>query len=623
MQLIKLVTKQLILKEENDDRFFEGILTVEMMDKQGEITIAEELYKALPAWMDNGGAMSDTHSNRIIGKGINFEKVVIHDQKGESYPAIKIMGKIQKNTALADEIWNKMKSGEYKGLSFGGATKNDRTPVRQKDGSLAYELKDLEIYEIAICEDPAVPFAMITEMNVKAKTFLRDESIHPFLAKEIEDENITVKCDGINCYVSDKDMNETLKSLNINKPLPNPSGGTPFKDFDACETWANNQDHVRNAQGLCGSIENRTHGNPMKKGEDELSEVIPAKPDSYTPRMEKAGNDFAPSGDGKYRSEETRDHKREGALKESVYDDQVTEEECPKCTSQKGMTPHMVDEYGRVWYAETKEGQGSLFGDDVIHGEVGGDTGEKKGGLHDNPNANEVGLGHTCPGCKNEPGKDHETKKDYDFEELPATHDDQSKPREAEKIIGAIAGAAAGAIGSAAGGDEKSGDNPTDTPPNPEEKAEDKDKDGFGRQGNVVTPTDPVMLDSNSSGTSGYSGEKAPTAKCNKCGLDFTTKPVTDSVLGSNATNARGIGAYNTTQNGPGRSAQIEETQEKAETKPTTLENFGNPEKLSKPLDPIHDAPKKSCISTLLWSNTYRKKTIYPRKKNIHQLLFG
>ena len=97
----------------SDERFFEGYLTVEVKDKQGEITIVDELYKVLPVWMDRGAPISDTHSNRIIGKGINFSKTLYKSADGTQIPAIKITGKIHKNYELDNEIWSKIKSGEY------------------------------------------------------------------------------------------------------------------------------------------------------------------------------------------------------------------------------------------------------------------------------------------------------------------------------------------------------------------------------------------------------------------------------------------------------------------------------------------------------------------------------
>ena len=178
-----------------DQRFFEGYLTVEVKDKQGEITIVDELIKVLPIWMDRGAPISDTHSNRIIGKGISYAKTVYKNADGDEYPAIKITGKIHKDYHLDDEIWNKIKSGEYKGLSFGGATKANRTPKIMKDGSIAYELKSLEHYEVAVCKDPAVPLALITDYNPLAKAITDNVETR-------EDGKMVIKCDKFGCTVA-------------------------------------------------------------------------------------------------------------------------------------------------------------------------------------------------------------------------------------------------------------------------------------------------------------------------------------------------------------------------------------------------------------------------------------
>jgi len=189
-----LVTKGLMANTKSDDeRFFEGILTVEMKDKQGEITIVDELYKVLPIWMDRGAPITDTHSNRVVGKGINFAKTTADDAEGNTYPAIKITGKIHKDYELDDDIWKKIIDGTYKGLSFGGATKADREPVKMKDGSIAYALTDLEHYEVAVCEDPAVPLALITHTNPLSKAMVEHE--------DLGNGKMKIKCDKFGCYV--------------------------------------------------------------------------------------------------------------------------------------------------------------------------------------------------------------------------------------------------------------------------------------------------------------------------------------------------------------------------------------------------------------------------------------
>ena len=189
-----LVTKSMtVLDSTDENRFFEGYLTVEMKDKQGEITVVDELYKVLPIWIDRGAPITDTHSNRVIGKGINFAKTTVEDG-GVTYPAIKITGKIHKNYELDTDIWEKIKSGEYKGLSFGGATKANRVPKVMKDGDIAYALTDLEHYEVAVCKDPAVPLALITEFNSVAKATVPSEPRGD--GKEV------IKCTKFGCYVT-------------------------------------------------------------------------------------------------------------------------------------------------------------------------------------------------------------------------------------------------------------------------------------------------------------------------------------------------------------------------------------------------------------------------------------
>ena len=200
----KLVTKSLQPIAGND-RFFEGYLTVEVKDKQGEVTIVDELIKVLPIWMDRGAPITDTHSNRVIGKGINYQKTIYKAVDGKEYPAIKIIGKIHSNYELDNEIWKRITTGDYKGLSFGGATKSARTPFRMKDGTIAYSLKDLEHYEVAVCRDPAVPLALITDFNHIAKAMTDNYTTH-------SEGKMLIRCSNFGCFVEKKeDKKEEVK----------------------------------------------------------------------------------------------------------------------------------------------------------------------------------------------------------------------------------------------------------------------------------------------------------------------------------------------------------------------------------------------------------------------------
>ena len=271
-----LVTKSLtVLDSTDENRFFEGYLTVEMKDKQGEITVVDELYKVLPIWVDRGAPITDTHSNRVIGKGINFAKTTV-EADGVTYPAIKITGKIHKNYELDTDIWEKIKSGEYKGLSFGGATKANRVPKVMKDGDIAYALTDLEHYEVAVCRDPAVPLALITDYNTLAKATVPSEPRGD--GKEV------IKCDKFGCYVTqsegkdepeyhDEDLNISEKDIEYFK---NQKVGSDKKEHQEKHTHGYSVNYPSKKR-TGGSVPSHHVGGVGKGGEDwSNADIIPA-----------------------------------------------------------------------------------------------------------------------------------------------------------------------------------------------------------------------------------------------------------------------------------------------------------------------------------------------------------
>lgn len=215
-----------------------------MVDKQGEITIRDELLKTFPIWMDRDAPIIDTHSNRKVGKGLNYAPVDVIDPKTKKkYFGIKILAKIHADNQLDDEIWKNIVTGEYRGFSFGGATRGDRTPVEQADGSIAYSLKDLEMYEISVCKEPAVPLALITDFNQLAKS-MKAENMCGMQYDELEDGKIRVKCDGLKCYVVRDESDEVLKSWN-REPIEVVNLGTESERLKSSQAEKNDKDMTK------------------------------------------------------------------------------------------------------------------------------------------------------------------------------------------------------------------------------------------------------------------------------------------------------------------------------------------------------------------------------------------
>ena len=215
INFIKSIVTKNLEAIDTEDRIFEGIATAEMIDKQDEITVRDALLKQFPIWMKRGAPIMDTHTNRHVGKGLNYSPVEVVDPKTKKkYYGIKLTAQIFKDNKNDDTIWNNIVDGTYKGLSFGGANKSEREPVKQADGSFAYKLNDLELYEMSVCREPAVPLAVITDFNKIAKATTSEE-LSAMKFEELEDNKIAVKCGKIKCYVVSGDPENHLKNKTL------------------------------------------------------------------------------------------------------------------------------------------------------------------------------------------------------------------------------------------------------------------------------------------------------------------------------------------------------------------------------------------------------------------------
>ena len=194
-------THTFVAKEVNGKRTVEGIVSAEIVDKDTEITLQNYLISALKGMMKTTKAMSLSHSNRIVGQWEGFEPVTIVDKEGTEVEAIYGKGFIHKGAELYDQVWRDVQNGELRGFSFGGATKSARVPITTSNGKLAYQLKDLEVYEVAICKSPSVPWALITNYNKLAKSVDTD-ALMGFDTTPRNDGNIVVQCEGSTCFVN-------------------------------------------------------------------------------------------------------------------------------------------------------------------------------------------------------------------------------------------------------------------------------------------------------------------------------------------------------------------------------------------------------------------------------------
>lgn len=187
---------------DNDKRIFEAWGSVEIVDKDGELIPIEELEKVMPILMDRGGYIIDQHTNRVVGKILNYE-IKEHPETGKK--GVFIRGKIFDDYELDDEVWEEIKSGKRTGLSFGGRSKKQEIAFSFDSKQPVKILQDIEGYEFSVVDKPANPLATFEWVNPIAKMEIQkpfagfkdfDDCIRQMKEKEGYDEDTARKVCG-------------------------------------------------------------------------------------------------------------------------------------------------------------------------------------------------------------------------------------------------------------------------------------------------------------------------------------------------------------------------------------------------------------------------------------------
>lgn len=157
-------------------RYFLSWDSVEMKDRQGEIVPVKELKGTYQKYVnERGGAISDIHSNKVCGKTLAVKELK-HPQLNK--PALLTLNRIFDHYQADTEIWDKIKSGEYSGVSVGGqAHSAENVSI---GGSMARKLGDIDIWEKSVCPKPANPLALN-----EAHSFAKGEYDLDQVAKEL------------------------------------------------------------------------------------------------------------------------------------------------------------------------------------------------------------------------------------------------------------------------------------------------------------------------------------------------------------------------------------------------------------------------------------------------------
>lgn len=177
----------------SEDRIVAGWANVEVLDMQGEIIPINLLKDAMLKYMDMGGPIILAHSNKQVGKVLQWE---IRKHPVTKTDGLWIVAKIDKIYPTHDEVWEMIKRGEFKGFSVGGRGKRKVLKVKPefKDRGLPEEVKvleNLELFEISLAPTPANPYATIEAISMakayeEKKRLTLEELIEKYKVKKEE-----------------------------------------------------------------------------------------------------------------------------------------------------------------------------------------------------------------------------------------------------------------------------------------------------------------------------------------------------------------------------------------------------------------------------------------------------
>lgn len=220
-----------------EDRLARGWTSVEVKDNQGEIVPVESLRKTMNTWMSRGAFITDHHSNRVVGKGLRWYEDT-HKKTGKQ--GIVIDYQIFKDYSIDNTVWDEIKSGKRKGLSFGGRAMDKPTEkIDSFSGEKASKLGAIETYEMASVIDPANKFAENTMVNFMAKSNKNDNDYVDDLIKS-ESNKLT------------KDLQKGYDVVDIEKEFAG------FENFDVCVTAQTKRGHTEeSSKRICGWLKSR------------------------------------------------------------------------------------------------------------------------------------------------------------------------------------------------------------------------------------------------------------------------------------------------------------------------------------------------------------------------------
>ncbi len=162
-----------IQKVDKEKRVISGWATLEMLDKQGDIVGIDASVNAFKRFRGN---IREQHTPLAVGKMISFKQDRYFDKDtGQAHNGIYVDVYISKG---AEDTWHKINEKILTGFSIGGRIKeSDDIYTKGAEGPARF-IKDYELDELSVVDNPACPAADIVSIQKFATNDIENETIN-------------------------------------------------------------------------------------------------------------------------------------------------------------------------------------------------------------------------------------------------------------------------------------------------------------------------------------------------------------------------------------------------------------------------------------------------------------
>jgi hypothetical protein len=147
-------------KVDIERRMVSGFATLDNVDKQGDIVTTES---SIEAFKNFRGNLREMHQPSAVGKIVSFKEDRYFDPSVKKfYSGVYVSAYVSKG---AQDAWEKVLDGTYKGFSIGGNIKNWDDAYNEELSKTIRVIKEYDLFELSLVDNPANQFANIVSIE--------------------------------------------------------------------------------------------------------------------------------------------------------------------------------------------------------------------------------------------------------------------------------------------------------------------------------------------------------------------------------------------------------------------------------------------------------------------------